>query len=261
MSSLVKTFLLTTLLLSGPVALATPDADARYIAQRNLGSAKLNAVQRVIKESFVEVYFRPIKKLELGIKIIDKERFIDLIPDEDVAPFLDQYLAQSTESYLKLYTAEQLSSIATLLRADENASMEEILSEQYRAKQTIALEQAHARAQASGSDNVLVTGLEEIIEQLDAIDTLFDSDSGEGLAQVLAEGVAPIFTLIGYHTQILAIQRKADNPVTIAALKADGVLRFANPVQRQTALRQLSAVENAGGIRFIKPPVRGSDQN
>ncbi|KJZ19916.1 hypothetical protein [Loktanella sp. S4079] len=252
MNNIFKTLSLVTFMLSGQAILATPLSDARYIAQRDLDHAALSTMQRLLKGQFVNVYLRPFSGL--GIEVIDEDRFIDLIPDEDVAPFLDHYLAQSAENYLSIYTPEQLASMATLLRTNDDASMEEILSEEYRRELEIAVEKARTTAQPSGSDDPLVLGLEEMIVQLEAINVMLDGDGAEAIAQHFTASIAPLFMLMRYSREISQLERDFDNPVTIAVLNEHGILRFANPVQRQTLLRQLSASKDTGGIQFITPP-------
>ena len=259
MNNLFKLLLLTSLWLSGQVALATPQADASFIAQRSQDPAWLNSVQKSLKSAFVTVYFRPISGQ--GIKIANSEKFIELIPDEDIAPYLDRLISRTAEIYLSVYTPEQLASIATVLRADEDATVEEIFSEEYQQRYAAALEQARSNAHSSGSDDPLVIGLEELTVQLNAVSAMLKGGGAERLGQDMALGIGSLFTVMGYSREITKIEREPNNPVTIAAIKADGVLRFANPVQRQTLLRQLSASKNTGGIRFIKPPATSPETN
>jgi len=74
----------------------------------------------------------------------------------------------------------------------------------------------------------------------------------------MRSGVASIFILVSFGHEIGRLERDLDNPVVLAALRTDGVLKFANPVQRQTLLRQLSTPndsrDGAGTARFVKPP-------
>ena len=259
MNNLFKLLLLTSLWLSGQVALATPQADASFIAQRNQDPAWMKTVRQMLKESFVTVYFRPISGH--GVKIANVDQFIELIPDEDIAPYVDRLMSRTVEIYLSVYTPEQLASIATVLRADEDATVEEIFSEEYQQRYAAALEQARSNAHSSGSDDPLVIGLEELTVQLNAVSAMLKGGGAERLGQDMALGIGSLFTVMGYSREITKIEREPNNPVTIAAIKADGVLRFANPVQRQTLLRQLSASKNTGGIRFIKPPATSPETN
>ncbi len=259
MNGLFKIFLSTMLLLNGQSALATPQADASYIVQRNMDPDTLEFVRRHLKSAFVSVYHRPLS--ELGIEIADIDRFIELIPEDDIAPFVDHFLSQTAERYLLIYTPEQLSSIAALLRADESATMEEILSEEYRQRYADALGKARAQAVPSGSDDPTVIAAEELIVQLEAVNAIFEDGGAEAFAKNMAASIAPLFILVGYGHQIGQLQRELDNPVTLSLLETDGVLLFANPVQRQALLRQLSAPESTGGIRFLKPPIRNQSSN
>lgn len=259
MRVVVRALLLTTLLLSGHDTLATPRSDASYIAQRNLDAEAVGALRRYLKRSFVPVYFRPISGL--GIKIVDHDGFADLIPDKDVEPFIHRFTSELRDNYISIYTPKQLVSLAALLRADEDASVQEIFSKEYRRKQAAALEQARARAKSSGSDEPLVLALEEFMVQLDAFISSFGENGAEEFAQDIALSIAPIFILARYGHEIARLERGLDNPVIIAVLKADGVLKFANPVQRQTLLRKLSTSEKADGIRFSRPPARTAGSN
>lgn len=258
MSTLFKLLLLTTLLISGQATSATPQADASFIVQRNSNPAWMKIVHRKLKEAFVTVYFKPIS--ELGVEIAEIEQFIELIPNEDIAPYVDRLTSKTVEIYLSVYTPEQLASIAAVLRADENATMEEILSEEYQRRHAVALEQARTNAQPSGSDEPLLVGLEELTVQLNAVAATLEGDGGEAIVQSMALGIGSLITLMGYTREITQIEQNPDNPVTIAALRADGVLRFANPVQRQTLLRQFSDSERTGGIQFIKPPANDAQE-
>ncbi len=259
MKIFLKILFMIAILCNAQVTLATPQSDANYIVQRIYDPDALKPVQRQIRESFVAAYFRPLS--EFGIEIRDHDRFIDMIPDEDVDPLIDRFLSQSVESYLLIYEPEKLALMAAILRANEDASPEEIFSEEYKRKSLIALEQARARAEPSGLDDPLVIALEELVVSLDALTTMFEGDGAEELAQHFAAGFAHVFTLIGYDQEIQRLHRDLDNPFTIKVLEADGVLEFANPVQRQSLLRQLSDPEDTGGIQFIKPPARDADSN
>ncbi len=258
MKTLLKPLLLAALVLSGQVALATPQADANYIAQRSMNPTALNDLRRMLKEPFVAVYFRPLS--ELGIEIVDMDRFVDLIPDEDIAPVLDRYMSGTARQYLSTYTPEQLSAMAALLRADPDTSMLEILSEVYQRKLTAALEQARTEAKPSGLDDPRVIELEELSVQLNAFNALFDDDVTFFFApDTAASSIATLLFIGGYGREVAQLHREPNNPVTMAAIEAFGILRFANPVQRQTVLRQYSVSEDTGGVRFAKPLSRSTD--
>lgn len=259
MISLFKTVLLMSFFLNGQAVLATPQSDASLIVERSQNLVWKETLRQTLKKSFVTVYFRPISGR--GISIADQDRFIELVPDEDIAPYLDRLRSRAVEYYLSVYTTEQLAAIAIVLRADEDATMEEILSDAYNQRFALALEQARASAQSSGSDDPLVIGLEELIVQLNALSATLEGDGAEAIAQDFAQAIGHLFALMGYADEITRIEVEPTNPVTVAAIKTDGVLRFANPVQRQTLLRQLSGSETTGGVRFIKPPADGTEPN
>ncbi|MEO9514413.1 MAG: hypothetical protein ABJH45_12315 [Paracoccaceae bacterium] len=63
-----------------------------------------------------------------------------------------------------------------------------------------------------------------------------------------------VFAIIPLLEEIRQIERELNNPVTIAALKTDGVLKFSSFTHQQALLRQLSPSENTGNARFIKAP-------
>ena len=63
-----------------------------------------------------------------------------------------------------------------------------------------------------------------------------------------------VLVIIPLLEEIKETERELNNPVTIAALKTDGVLEFSSFTLRQTLLRQLSSSENTGSARFIKAP-------
>jgi len=256
MKAFLKPFLLAALFLSAQVALATPQADANYIAQRNLSPTVLIDLKRMLKEPFVPVYFRPLS--ELGIEIVDMDRFVDLIPDEDIAPVLDRYMSGTAKKYLSTYTPEQLAAMAALLRADPDTSMLEILSEVYQQKLTASLEQAGTEAKPSSLDDPQVRALQELSVQLNAVNA--DDDVTFFLdPDTAASSIAALLLFGGYGREVAKLHREPNNPVTMAAIEEDGILRFANPVQRQTLLRQFSESENTGGARFVKPPSRNTD--
>lgn len=258
MRSLLKPLLLAALFLCAQGALATPQADANYIAQRSLNPTALKDLKRVLKEPFVAVYFRPLS--ELGIEIADMDRFVDLIPDEDIALVLERYMSRTAQKYLSTYTPEQLAALAALLRADPDTSMLEILSEVYQRKLTAALEQARTEAKPSGLDDPRVKELEELSVQLNAFNALLDDDVTFFLApDTAASSIAALLSLGGYKRDVAQLHRKLNNPVTMTAIREDGILKFANPVQRQTLLRQFSVSDNTGGARFVKPPSRNTE--
>ncbi|MDF1668596.1 MAG: hypothetical protein P1U83_03195 [Roseovarius sp.] len=259
MNTLFKVLFLTLLLLSGQGTLATPQGDANFIVQRNFDAAWMKIVHRKLKEAFVVVYFRPIAGL--GVKIADEDKFIDIIPDEAIAPYVDRLMSKTAERYLSVYTPEQLASVVAVMRADTDATMEKILSEDYQRLHAAALEQARTNAQRSGSDDPLVIELEELTVQLNAFVTMLDGDGGEAIGQSIALGLDPLFLLMGYTREITQIEQKPDNPITIAALRADGILSFANFVQRQTLLQQFSTSDRTGGILFAKPPANSTQSD
>jgi|GEM_PF-5939255 len=229
MKLLLRPLLLAALVLSAQVAVATPQSDANYIARRYLTPAALDHLRRVLKEPLVEVYFRSLS--EQGVKIVDMDRFIDLIPDEDIAPLLDHHQPHIANLYLSNYTAEQLAEMAELLRADPDTSMMEIHSEN--------LHRTGATISTLG----------------DVDDDVKDTFIHESVA--LSVGALYVF---GYRRQdVSQINPEPDNPVTIAALEADGILSFANPVQRQGLLRQYSVPEEIDGPRFVRPPSELAD--
>lgn len=259
MRFLLKTLLLLSFALSGQTTLASPRDDARLIVQRSVNPEFIDFVEQKLKRQFVDVYFKPISGQ--GISINDIERFTDLIPDEDITPFVDRMLSQTVENLLSTYTPKQLASIATIMREDKDVTLNDILSEQYQQKYILALEQSRSTIERSGSDDPIVVGLEELIIQLDAMTESLNDDSGKALAQEFAIGVGQIFALVRFNQEIARIERELDNPVTVAALKADGILKFANPVQKQTILRKLSASESSGSIRFLRPPPAKTQSN
>ncbi|WP_170775280.1 hypothetical protein [Ruegeria lacuscaerulensis] len=254
MQFVLKIILLLSFTLGWQACLASPKEDARLVARRSIDPEILSSVEALLKKQFVDVYFKPLS--QRGIKINDIERFADLIPDEDVAPFLDRMMSQTVENYLTLYTPEQLSLIATIMRNDDEATLEEIRSEQYRQQYILALEQSRSTAKKSGSDDPLTIGLEELVVQLDTVAKLLEGEFATNFAQDFASGIGFVFILVRFNQEIARIEREFDNPVTIAALNGNGILKFANPVQKQTLLRELSASEDTGGVRFIRPTSR-----
>lgn len=258
MTNFLKALFLTMLLLSGQATLASPRADANYIAQRDLDQDSLKFVRYFLKRAFAGVYTRPFA--ELGIEVIDEDQIIELIPDEDIAPYIDRLLIQKTELYISIFTPEQLAFLAENLRKDKTASLQELLSEEYRQELAAAREEARVTAPSSGPVDLHVQALEEWIAQVDAMTEVL-SDNTDLIGMSVAVSIAHIIQLNAYGHEIARLQRELDNPVAIAALKKHGVLRFANPVQRQALLRQLSAFEEKSGVRFSRPPSTNSGSN
>ncbi|MCG3268898.1 hypothetical protein [Yoonia sp. I 8.24] len=251
-----RTLCLVLTLTCGHAAFATPESDARFIAQRQLGPEGLDSFRGRLNESFADVYFEPLAGL--GIELIDQDRFAALVPDEDVAPFVDRFLGYTAESYLSVYSPAQLEAIATLLRADDDMTVEDVFSQNYLKQHIAALELARASIPLSGSDDPQVKVGEEFAVQLSAATMLLEV-AVEDLVQQVALGAGFIGIFIGYANEIDQLEREIDNPVTIGALKADAILEFANPVQRQDLLRQLTRSESTGGIQFIPAPTRSED--
>jgi hypothetical protein len=226
----------------GHAAFATPESDARFIAQRQLGPEGLEACRGIFKETFAHVYFEPLAGL--GIELIDQDRFAALVPDEDVAPFIDLLIAYAAENYLSDFSPAKLEAVATLLRADADVTVKEVLSRNYLEQQITALEQVQAE--------------EEFVAQLSAASMLMAS-IGEDPFQQAGLGIRVMGALGSYAREIDQLEREIDNPVVIDGLKADGILEFANPVQRQDLLRQLTRSESTGGIQFIQAPTQSDD--
>ena len=165
-----------------------------------------------------------------------------------VAPVLDRYMSRTAQEYLSTYAPEQLAALAALLRADPDTSMLEILSEVYQRKLTAELEQARTEENPSGLDDPRVIELEELSVRLNAFNALFDDDVTFFLApDTAASSIAALLFFGVFGHEIAQLRRELNNPVTMAAIEEDGILRFANPVQRQTLLRQFSVSEDIGG--------------
>ncbi len=249
-----KSLLMIVLLLGCQAALATPREDATYIVERNLGPEAMDHIRGMLKDQFVEVYFVPLSGR--GIEIADRDAFAELIPDEDIAPFLERFLSQSVETYLSIYTPEKLTALAALLHADEGATLEEVITRYDQQRYEAAFARLRTQATPTGADDPNANAMKEVTVRLEAIGVLLDE---EPLLHDIPASFGPIFTLLGFRHEIAELERDFDNPVTLAAIQTDGVLRFANPVQRETLLRQLSPPKNTGGIRFIKPPANTGD--
>ncbi|MFQ6546485.1 hypothetical protein AADZ90_000900 [Aestuariibius sp. 2305UL40-4] len=247
-----KIFFLILFMCNAHITLATPPSDASYIVQRVYDSSALRDLRYELKKRFVDVYFEPISGF--GAEITDHDRFVDIIPDEDVEPYLDRFLAQSAVNHFTTYGPEKIALIAAVLRADESISVGEIFSTEYRRKTSKALEEARARTRPSDSDDPQVIALEELVARLHAIDKLFDDDGVPELFRGSSAAFADIRTLIRYHREIKRLRRELNNPVTIRVVEADGILEFSSLVQRQSLLRQLSDSEDTGGIQFVRPP-------
>ncbi|MEP3638725.1 MAG: hypothetical protein ABJN14_15850 [Paracoccaceae bacterium] len=249
----MKLFFLAVCLLGGNVVLATPEADAAYAAQRYFEPAELEALEEQIKDALVTVYYRPLS--ELGIDLIDRERFIDLIPDDDVAHYIDRILARTAEKYLSVYTPEKLAALAGLLRTDSELRTMDVLSDTMRERYLIALEEARKQTTSSGSENQLVLELEEKMVQLESFAATYGDEGLTGpFALFRAPSMVPLLLFGNTLHTIKHLEPDLDNPAILAVLREDGIFRFVNPVQQQTLLRQLEPSKNVGGIRFQKPP-------
>lgn len=252
MSAVLKILCLISAMFIGQSALATPRDDAMFIAKRDFGQGANNMGREIFEEAFVDVYYKPIKGL--GIEIVDKDKFADLIPDEDVAPYIERLAAKYVDVYLKAFSPEQLELTVAIMRVDKQAMASNILSQNTKHRLVMALEQARANAQPSVSDDPLVAELEDLVQRLDILASALAENQAELLSQRLALAVSFLFLIMPLIDEISEIEKKRDNPITIAAIKANGILRFANFTQRQNLLHQLSEPEKTGGIRFIKPP-------
>ena len=239
-------------MLSGHATWATPQADARFIAERELDAFWTSKIEDALRSYFVAVYFKPISGR--GIAIADEEAFRRLIPAEDIAPYLDDLVKRIAPTYLAVLSPEQLETMAAVLRVDKEATVAKILSDAEDRKFAVALEQARANQNKSQSDDPVVVQLEELAVQMEAFSLMIEDGGAELIGQSLGLGLAPLRAMDVYHRSIRKIEKPAQNPVTLAAIKTNGVLRFANPVQRQGLIRQLSTSEGTGNIRFIRPP-------
>ena len=258
MTKFFKALFLAILLLSGQAALASPRDDANYIAQRDMNQDNLKFVRRFLKSAFAAVYTKPFA--ELGIEVIDEDKVIELVPDGDIAPYIDRLLLQKTEYYMSIFTPEQLALLAEKLRVNKDASLQELLSEKYRQELETSLEQARGTAPSSGSADPNDLALQEGIAQIRAKAEVL-ADNAELIGKSIGISIAPLLQLNAFGHEIARLHSELDNPVAIAALKMNGVLRFANPAQRQALLRQLSAPEETSGVRFLKPPPKKLGSN
>lgn len=159
------------------------------------------------------------------------DRFVDLIPDEDIAPVPNRYVSRTANIHLN--------SSRRWLRADPDTSMLEILSEVYQRSLAAALEQARPEAQPSVLDDPQVVALDELSTQLNAFNAMFDGDPAFFFApDTAASSIGALLVFGGYGRDVAKLHREPNNPVTIAALEEEGILSSANPVQRQTRLRE-----------------------
>jgi hypothetical protein len=213
MKRIFKTILLASFLLIGNGTLANPQDNAVYIANRHLTPELLDLFREAIGRQFVVAYSKPM--LRLSIDVADEDHFLELIPEEDIAQFVERFRDQIVEAYLSDYTVEQLAAISDFLRADEEAMVEDVFSEGYKEKYTFA--------------------------------------------QISGIGLEMLFAPAMYTAEIKGYEYEMNNPVTVAALTADGVFNFANPVQQQTLLRQISNSQSTGGIQFIQAPTHSDD--
>lgn len=234
------------------MAWATPQADARFIAQRELDAYYRSPVEDSLRTHLVAIYFKPIS--ELGIVIEDEEAFRGLIPSEDLAPFIEDLEMRLSSAYLSLLSPEMIATIAAILRADEQATLAKIFADAGERNYAAALEQARAEQSESQSDDPDIARLEELVVQTKAFSAMMKDVGDDSVAKYLAFSLTPVGALDRYHRSISKIEKPLQNPVTLAAIRADGILKFANPVQRQNLIRQLSTNEETSGIRFIGPP-------
>ena len=250
----LKLFFLAVCLLGGNVVLATPEADAAYAARRFFKPAQLKVVEEKIKDALVTAYYRPLS--ELGIDLIDRERFFDLIPDDDVAHYIDRILELSAEKYLSIYTPEKLASVANRLRTDSELTTKDVLNEPMQQKYLIALEEARKQATTSGSEP------SELVLQLKAFTATYGDERFKGfnnivvayLASLNAPFMAPVRLSQDALNAIEGLEPDLDHPTILLVLREDGIFRFVNPVQQQTLIRQLEPKKSVGGITFQKPP-------
>jgi hypothetical protein len=255
MRYLLKTLLIVVFLAFGQTATATPEEDAAFIAQRHLQFEGSFKVENYIRSAFVKVYFRPLS--ETGVRIRDAEAFQSYIPDEEVQPYLEEYAAHFSKIYFMMFSPEKLAWIAAHLRADPNLSPSDVLDAEFRQKYEAAYEQSRAKMNPDASNDPNVQGILEATARLDAFTTFLEEEgAAEDFAKGLSAAVQTFSTLHSYHRDITKSHRSLNNPVTIAVLKADGVLQFSNPVQRNNLLRKLEGPTHVGGARFIKVPAR-----
>lgn len=252
MHSLIGLLLLALFVSNGQFALATPLSDAMFIAQRNVEKLSDTSIEKHLKEQLVQVHARPL--LAEGIKINDAGRFAELIREEDIAPLKELYLSDIVERYVLTFTPEQLSVIASLMRENDTISFGQILSKDFAQQQAAALKQARASATPSGLDDPLILQAEQMVRKLNVLNELLQNERGGFMMEGIALAMSSAIGAMRVGREIDGLQRGIDHPVTIAALKADGVLGFANLVQRQSLLRKFAAPTRTGGVSFQRPP-------
>jgi hypothetical protein len=253
--------LLMALLFSGNVALATPQDDAKFIANRETSSSSawMENIETLLKDAFVTIYYKPIPGD--GIQIADSAKFADLIPDEDIEPYIARLISNRVEFYLAAFSPEQLEALAAILRSSDDLTALDVLSKDFDSRHGTALEHARANnVQQSGSNDPLVEELEELTIRLDAFSATLE-ENGESLGLIVASSIAPVFQLLREREKIVKLERPLDNPVTVAAIKSEDILKFANPVQQRILIRQLTSSEKTGGIQFMKSPSGNAQGN
>ncbi|MEL6681905.1 MAG: hypothetical protein AAFQ09_04585 [Pseudomonadota bacterium] len=231
---------------------ATPEDDALLIAERWFDEQWREMAEDRIKRAFVAAYFQPLAGQ--GISILDEDRFMALVPATDIAPHMTRLIAQIATGYEAVLTPAQLAAFSEVLRADQGLTLSEMMSDNFQRKLTDALDEVRLSAPASDTDDPEVLALQELAVQLEAFEQAMSDGGAEAFGQGLVLGISPLFAIMRTAGDIGRMEVDLNNPVSIAALRANGVLRFSNPVQRQTLLRQVDRSDVAGGIRFIRPP-------
>lgn len=248
------TYILTlALVMVSLAASASPKADARFVAEREFALTWQAAAEQSLKTAFVEVYFKPLEGR--GIEIADADAFRALIPDEDVAPYHQVLVEDTTAMLLDVLEPAQLRDLAMILRTNDQLTVTQVFSDEFAQTFNASLAERRAASQETAPNLV---ALEDLANQMDAFSATLDQGGAETIARDMALAAGPLFRLIGLGRTITQTEVPVTHPVTVAAIETPGVLKFANPVQRQSLLREIKGAQTSTGIRFIKPPTIGS---
>lgn len=257
-------------LLSANYASADLSDDVSLIAEREFGIHVRSAAEQTLNDAFVEVYFRPLH--DLGVTIADREKFAQLIPVSDRSPYIEDVLGRMIEAYSNGFSSGQLAELSAQMREDPTANLSDIFATQVPTQAgniaeriyEDAIEQVASDLKGERNANPAQEALVGLLAGAQAAPEMWTDDDflrawGETLdsaqfAHAMVVDIGFEHLLEGFASEIRQIERPMTNPVTLAAIRTEGVLNFANRTQRQALLRQFDPAESGTGARFIRPP-------
>lgn len=225
---MLKRILILILALLGTTALANPKDDAALFMSNFIDQRYWDDVHRISERRKIRIYRDVL--LERNITIADAERFQDMIPEIAADETVQRVKSQVETFIIESYGPDHLSQIADFFRLPFGEKMLAI------AKDKHLFKNLHRQTPRGGP-------IEQWWDYLSLQERArFGAFASTAAGQFFVKQTWAVRRAL--HYEITELSRWPDPPLNrpyiVEILKADGVLKFPNPVTRQSLIRELS---------------------